>query len=148
MPAKRVMDNMALGFDRPQEDELALVALGVPSPMWWLAYPGEAKGRAYLTLRDIPARERERWARVFRGFLRLLTYRHQAKPLVLKSPPHTARLAMLARMFPKARFLHIVRDPYAVFASTIHLWLKTQAFGAHDFLGRKRRCAQSLGPDL
>jgi omega-hydroxy-beta-dihydromenaquinone-9 sulfotransferase len=121
LPAKRAMDNMALGFDRPQEDELALVALGVPSPMWSLGYPGETKGQAYLTLRDVPDRERKRWAAVFRKFLRLVTYRHRGKPLILKSPPHTARMAVLARMFPNARFLHIVRDPYVVFASTIHL---------------------------
>jgi hypothetical protein len=30
LPAKRTMDNMAVGFDRPQEDEFALAALGVP----------------------------------------------------------------------------------------------------------------------
>ena len=34
-----------------------------------------------------------------------VTFRHQGKPLILKSPPHTARMAALARMFPNARFL-------------------------------------------
>src|SRR5262249_16334264 len=74
--------------------------------------------------------ERERWDGLFQGFLRLVTFRHQGKPLILKSPPHTARMAVLARMFPNARFLHIVRDPYVVFASTVHLWRKTQAVTA------------------
>ena len=41
---------------------------------------------------------------------------------VLKSPPHTARVAVLAEMFPEARFLHVVRDPCVVFASTMRLW--------------------------
>jgi hypothetical protein len=130
LPGKRLMDDMAFGFERPQEDELALVALGAPSPMWLLAYPGEAKGRVYLTLHDISEHERQRWEGLFRGFLRLVTFRHQGKPIVLKSPTHTARMAMLARMFPRARFLHIVRDPYVVFASTINLWRKTQAVSA------------------
>src|SRR5205807_2681055 len=44
------------------------------------------------------------------------------KPLVLKSPPHTARIPVLAPMFPGARFVHLVRDPYVVFASTVNLW--------------------------
>jgi omega-hydroxy-beta-dihydromenaquinone-9 sulfotransferase len=130
VPRKRVMDNMAVGFDRPQEDELALVALGAPSPYWSLAYPGETKGQIYLTLRDASECEREKWMAVFQRFLRLLTYRHRGKPLILKSPAHTARLTMLARMFPKARFIHIVRDPYAVFASTMHLWRKNQQISA------------------
>jgi omega-hydroxy-beta-dihydromenaquinone-9 sulfotransferase len=130
LPSKRTMDNVAVGFDRPQEDEFALIALGAPSPYWSIVYPGEARGQPYLTLRDVPVPEREKWISVFQRFLRLLTYQHQGKPLILKSPTHTARLAMLARMFPKARFVHIVRDPHAVFASTVHLWRNLQSENA------------------
>ncbi len=50
-----------------------------------------------------------------------MTYRNP-KRLVLKSPPHTARIAVLRQMFPGALFLHIVRDPYVVYASTVNLW--------------------------
>ena len=42
--------------------------------------------------------------------------------LVLKSPPHTARVPVLLDMFPDARFVHIVRDPHVVFPSTVNLW--------------------------
>jgi hypothetical protein len=42
--------------------------------------------------------------------------------MVLKSPPHTFRVPLLVDMFPDARFIHIVRDPYVVFPSTINLW--------------------------
>src|SRR5687768_18104609 len=41
---------------------------------------------------------------------------------ILKSPPHTCRVPTLLRLFPDARFVHIVRDPYAVYPSTLHLW--------------------------
>jgi omega-hydroxy-beta-dihydromenaquinone-9 sulfotransferase len=41
---------------------------------------------------------------------------------VLKSPPHTARLRVLLEMFPRAKFVHIVRDPYVIFPSTVNLW--------------------------
>jgi hypothetical protein len=41
---------------------------------------------------------------------------------VLKSPTHTFRLPTLTRMFPAARFIHIVRNPFAVFSSTVRLW--------------------------
>src|SRR5581483_11720823 len=43
------------------------------------------------------------------------------RPLILKSPPHTARIRLLLKLFPDARFVHIRRDPYAVFRSTIGL---------------------------
>jgi len=41
---------------------------------------------------------------------------------VLKSPLHTARLKLIRELFPEARFIHIVRNPYDVFASTVRLW--------------------------
>jgi hypothetical protein len=54
-----------------------------------------------------------------------------SRRLVLKSPPHTARIPPLLEMFPDARFVHIVRDPYVVFPSTVNLW-KSLAKG-HGF---------------
>jgi hypothetical protein len=54
-------------------------------------------------------------------FLRVLTVSYR-KPLILKSPPHTARLAELARQFPGARFIHISRDPQQIVPSTLKLW--------------------------
>jgi hypothetical protein len=118
------------GIERPQEDELALVALGAPSPLWSLAYPGELQGHAYLSLRDLSHREVDRWAAILWQFVRLVSYRHPDKRLVLKSPSHTARIQLLARLFPRARFLHIVRDPYVVFSSTVEMWRRTQAVSA------------------
>jgi len=53
--------------------------------------------------------------------LRRITFK-TGKRLVLKSPPHTARIKVLRDMFPDAIFLHIVRDPYVVFPSTVRLW--------------------------
>ena len=33
-------------------------------------------------------------------------------------------------MFPKARFVHVVRDPYVIFPSTVHTWKKMYQFEA------------------
>jgi hypothetical protein len=118
------------GPDRPLEDELALVALGAPSPLWSLAYPGESRGQRYLSLRDVSPGERERWSQILMHFVRLVSCRYPGKRLVLKSPSHTARLGLLSRLFPRARFLHIVRDPYVVFSSTVELWRRTHAESA------------------
>jgi omega-hydroxy-beta-dihydromenaquinone-9 sulfotransferase len=45
--------------------------------------------------------------------------------LVLKSPQHSFRISVLARMFPRARFVQVVRDPYVIFSSTRHFWTTT-----------------------
>jgi hypothetical protein len=44
------------------------------------------------------------------------------KQVLLKSPPHTGRIEVLSRLFPGAKFVHVTRDPYSVFPSTLRLW--------------------------
>ena len=127
LPSRRAMDAMPMGFERPQEDELALLALGQPSPMWWVGYPGEQAGQQYLTLRELPPSERERWLATLKSFLRLVSFRRPQRTIVLKSPAHTSRLGLLSSAFPAGRFVHVVRDPVAVFASTVHLWTTVHA---------------------
>lgn len=122
LPAHRPMDNMPTGWDRPQEDEFALCNLGVPSPYLTVAFPNRPpQCQEYLTLEGVPPEEIERWKQALVRFLKQITYR-TPKRIVLKSPPHTARVSTLLEIFPKARFLHIVRDPYVVFPSTVNLW--------------------------
>jgi hypothetical protein len=62
-----------------------------------------------------------------------LTLANGGRRLVLKSPPHTCRIPILLELFPDARFIHIVRDPYVVYPSTLHLW---RALGASHSLQR------------
>ena len=38
LPAKRPMDDMAVSFDHPQEDEFALISMGAPSPLLRIAF--------------------------------------------------------------------------------------------------------------
>lgn len=122
VPDRRPMDNMAAGWDRPQEDEFALCLLGLPSPYADLAFPNRPPiYPGSLDLSGLTPVQLAHWKRTFVRFLRALTYRDPRR-LVLKSPPHTARVRVLLDLFPDARFVHIVRDPYVVFPSTVNLW--------------------------
>lgn len=122
LPKNRLADDMPVEWDLPQEDEFGLLALGAPSPYLDLAFPNEPPqfDPAY-TLAGLSAPQRLRWERTLRKFLRGLLHNRPGR-LVLKSPPHTFRLPILEPLFPQARYLHMVRDPYAVFASTVKLW--------------------------
>lgn len=121
-PTHRPMDNMAAGFDRPQEDEFALCMLGQPSPYSIIAFPNHLPKRAgCLDLDELPPRTREGWKKTFYRFIQQLTYKNP-KRLVLKSPPHSCRIKTLLELFPDARFVHIVRDPTVVYPSTVRLW--------------------------
>jgi hypothetical protein len=122
MPSTRPMDNMKAGFDRPQEDEFAMCMFGVGSPYLTIAFPNRPpQGHEFLDLENVSPTRLRRWKRAFKTFLRKITYK-TGKRLVLKSPPHTARIKTLRQMFPNAIFIHIVRDPYVVFPSTVNLW--------------------------
>lgn len=122
MPAKRPMDNMAMGWDRPQEDEFALCNLGQPSPYLTIAFPNHPpQYPEYLDLEGVSPEAKERWKGALLGFLKHVTFKTPRR-IVLKSPPHTCRIKVLLEMFPEAAFINIVRDPYTLFASTVNLW--------------------------
>jgi hypothetical protein len=130
-PEQRPMDNMAAGWERPQEDEFALCLLGSPSPYVDLAFPQSAPiYPGSLDLSGLSASELARWKRTFLRFLQTLTFRDPRR-LVLKSPTHTARIPTLLEMFPDARFVHIVRDPRVVVPSTMRM--RTSMTRAHCF---------------
>lgn len=122
MPKYRLMDNVRAGFERPQEDEFAICNLGIPSPYQTIAFPNAApQCQEFLDLDHISESELRDWKQGVEWLLKCLTFK-SPKRIVLKSPPHTARVKHLHDMFPDARFIHIVRDPYVLFPSTVNLW--------------------------
>ena len=118
----RPQDSMAFGWDRPQEDEFALCNMGVPSPYLGWMFPNEQPPyEEYLDMQGVSQEELDRWKESLLWLLKCLTL-EKPKRVVLKSPPHTARIRVLLDLFPEARFVHIYRDPYVVFPSTVNLW--------------------------
>jgi hypothetical protein len=123
LPSRRPMDNMAVGWDRPQEDEFALCMMGQPSPYLTTAFPNRpALYPESLSLEGLSPRRLASWKRTFLHFIKCVTWKNLGKRLVLKSPTHSCRIRVLRDLFPGARFVHIVRDPTVVFPSTINLW--------------------------
>lgn len=122
LPKKRPMDDVVAGWDRPQEDEFALVNMGVPSPYLSWAFPNHGPvADEYLDLRTLPPAERETWKRKWREFVQRVALANNRR-IVLKSPTHTARVKTILEVFPNARFIHIVRDPLVLYPSTVRLW--------------------------
>ena len=78
--------------------------------------------------------DRARWRAAFEGFCRKLQFRAgPGRRLLLKSPVHTARLALLREVFPRAQFVHVHRDPFEVFASSLNM---AQRYYGYAALGR------------
>jgi len=120
VPRTRLQDNVRFDFNQPAEEEIALCTLTGLSPLLSGVFPRRAEHYdRYLTFRDVSEGEVLRWKEAFRAFVRKLTLKSQ-RPLVLKSPGHTARIRLLMELFPDARFVHICRNPYVVYQSAGH----------------------------
>lgn len=121
-PVKRPMDNMPAGWERPQEDEFALCLMGQPSPYADIAFPNRPPlYPGSLDLSGLTPQQLQTWKKTFRRFVQTVSF-NDSRRLVLKSPPHTARIPVLLDLFPDAKFVHIVRNPYVLFSSTVNLW--------------------------
>jgi hypothetical protein len=118
VPKHRPMDNVEMTITAPQEDEFALCAATFLSPIMAWVFPRQKEQfEKYLTFRNVDRTEVAEWRAAFETFLKKLQW-HDNRPLVLKSPPHTARIRLLLDLFPNAKFVHIHREPFTVFQST------------------------------
>jgi hypothetical protein len=119
LPSRHPSDGLLLGPTVPEDDEYALANLTGLSPYMGGLFPRRRAHylSTYLTLGEAPPDDIRAWRDALVGFSRKLAWKH-ARPLVLRSPLYTARLERLLDVFPDARFVHVVRDPYAVFGAT------------------------------
>lgn len=126
LPEHRYIDNIPVKPDSPQEDEIAIANMSEASFYHGIYFPrafAENVNRG-LFFDGCSTAEIRNWRRQFTYFLRKL-YLHQGeKPLLIKNPVYTGRLAMLREMFPSAKFIHIHRNPYDVFVSMRNFYTK------------------------
>lgn len=118
---RRPMDSVQMTPFTAQEEEFALAGMGSPSPYNGFCLPREVQRYdRYWRPEGFSPAELRKWARHYRLFLRKLTCWRRKTPL-LKNPANTGRVALLKRLFPQAKFVHIVRHPHAVYQSNRRL---------------------------
>ena len=127
VPATRPMDNVQISLDTPVEEEVAVSNSCVLSLLHHLSFPRRSREYwdKYLTMQELTPQELARWEQVYLDVLRKATLDNGGRPLVLKSPNNTGRIPHLLRLFPEAKFIHIVRNPYIVYQSMRHMYRKT-----------------------
>ena len=127
VPATRPMDNVRLSLDAPVEEEVAVSNTCALSLLHHLSFPQQSRTYwdKYLSMQGLTKKELTRWERVYLDTLRKATLANGGRPLVLKSPNNTGRIPHLLRLFPEAKFIHIVRNPYVVYQSMLHMYRKT-----------------------
>ncbi len=120
MPDKRNTDNMDLATDLPQEEEFALAEMMPYSaynfwffPRYWQEYVDK-----YLIFKDITPEELKIFEETFVKLIKISMWNTHGTQFLSKNPPHTGRVKELVEMFPNAKFIYLMRNPYTVFEST------------------------------
>ncbi|RMH66218.1 MAG: sulfotransferase [Calditrichaeota bacterium] len=116
---KRAMDNVQSSSLAPAEDEFALAAMTLHSPLIGWLFP--QRQTWYDRYTQAEALDND-WQNAYMRFFRKIQHAQPEKTILSKSPLNTPRVDLLLKIFPKARFIHIHRDPQSVFRSTVHLY--------------------------
>ena len=104
------------------EDEIALTKMTGLSPYISFMFPDNAaKYEKYVDFLECTDKERQRWKDGLEYLIKKVMISTGGKRVVIKSCTHAARIRMLLEMFPDAKFVHIHRNPYECFASTLHM---------------------------
>ena len=153
--AARPMDGLEVGAQSPQEDEFALLTMGVESAYraFWMPHRLD---ELQPTLDPAHWLAHDAWLGCLEQFLIgvLHTTPQSRQPLLLKSPNHSFRLPAIQRRWPDTRVVWMLRDGAAVAHSNLKMWrsmfqlhgLTAAVPGALEvFIARAlRRCAQNL----
>lgn len=127
MPSKRPTDNMELAVDLPQEEEFALTN-SMPYTyynIWYLPKYWDEYADKYLTLEQATESELQRFRAELVKVIKIALWNTGGTQFLSKNPPHTARVRQLVEMFPNAKFIYLMRNPYTVFESTRSFYTNT-----------------------
>lgn len=117
----RPMDAFSIDTYSPQEDEFALLALGVPSVYRAFIDPGRLSEAAKWLDPGFWAAESGGWMKTWRQFLGWVAGGREGR-MLLKSPNHTFRIGRLFGEFPRASYVWMVRNPYDTYLSNRKMW--------------------------
>ncbi len=125
LPKTRGMDNVEIGPDLPQEEEMALGILSGLSAYYGFYFPRDLlrHHRQSVMLEDITDAQRAAFRDAYEYLVRKVSYAEDGKKQILfKNPASTTRIPLLLDLFPDARFIHIIRNPHEVYGSMQKLW--------------------------
>jgi hypothetical protein len=112
-------------FDMPGEDDVAMVSSGYRHASNWgqiFVNQFEDFFEESVFFKNCSFEVWENFKENFRSLLIRVSIANNNRQLLLKSPPHTARIAFLKETFPKAKFIFIRRNLYLTYKSNQKLW--------------------------
>ncbi len=121
-PKKRATDKVPMFPEMPHEHEFALLFLSLYSPLLAVSFSARYEHYSrYITFEKVSQKEIDVWKKWFLYLAKKLTFKEKGKQLVLKNPLDTCRIRLILELFPNAKFVHLIRNPYDLYYSTIKL---------------------------
>ena len=118
-PTHRAMDKVEVSIDAPAEEEWAIANISY-SKRHVACFPRGAR-EYFLNLDDRKKQIMiETWKKIYLRTCKKASFVFNSKRLILKNPANTGRIKELLEIFPEAKFIHIYRNPYRVYASRKH----------------------------
>ncbi len=113
-PTHRPFDEMKLGLDFPQEEEIAMANLLDVSFYNFLYFPKDFEKfyEKELFMRNLPPAKIEAWKSEYQKMIKKAMINLGGNRFISKSPSNMARIRLILEMFPDAKFIFIYRDPY------------------------------------
>jgi omega-hydroxy-beta-dihydromenaquinone-9 sulfotransferase len=136
LPRERFVDSLPVRPDSPQEDEIPLANMQPLSFYHGIYFPRrlEERFRQGVFFDSCGVEAIARWRRRHVLFLEKLALLQRGRRLLIKNPVYSARIALLREIWPEAKFIHIYRNPYRVFASSRTFYAKLlQEFAMQRF---------------
>lgn len=133
MPKHRPTDNMELAPDLPQEEEFALHNTCPYTYYNFWIYPDKMQEFCdrFLTMKKATKEEIAEFKEKFEKLVKISMWnsRRDVKDAqyLSKNPPHTGKVKTLVEMYPNAKFIYLIRNPYTVFESSRSFFSNTIA---------------------
>ena len=120
MPTKRLVDQVELNVDFPQEEDFGLGHDAGYSLYYWFHFPNDYQRITdeNLTLNFKDKQKVEEYKQAYERFVKRALLNVGGEQYIAKNPPNMARIPFLLDLFPNSRFIYIDRNPYEVLIST------------------------------
>jgi hypothetical protein len=131
LPATRPMDNVPMGSSEPTEEEYSIGARHKYGYYNGFIFPKNFKLYSkYNSFDQCSEKDAKKWQKEYWFFLKKMTLKYKGKMLILKNPANTYRLKYLTKMFPNAKYIHMYRNPYLMYASSVRFFREVFAIYA------------------
>jgi len=119
LPSNRLIDNVAVKPDSPQEDAFGIANMQTISFAHGLYFPKafELSFQNGVFMDRADESELHEWKKMHKYFLTKVYIDQDEKRIINRNPAYTARIPLIKEVWPEAKFIHICRDPYRVFKS-------------------------------